>query len=358
MVGWRILKRLALQIPGTQSREFDRIINFPGGGFAQIKSADKPESLRGEGLDGVIVDEAAHIRKFDELWTQVLRPALSDRQGSAWFISTPYGFNEFYELYRRSDNDSNWSAFQFPTWSNPFIERTEIDAARGDLTDLTFRQEYGAEFVQLAGAMFRREWFQVTDITPSIRYVRFWDLAASTKTTADYTAGAKVGLTDDGTLVIADITRGRWEWPTALRIIADTARADGPSTQQGIEDVGVQKGMYQLLLAEPTLAGLTFLPVKVTTDKITRVNPWLARAEQSKVALVRANWNYSFLDEACAFPEVNHDDQVDAVSGAVQMLSRVGGFELVTPSDIAAAFEMDQMPAPSGGFELVTGRGL
>ena len=112
-------------------------------------------------------------------------------------------------------------------------------------------------------------------------------------------------------------------------MISDTARADGPGVQQGIEDVGTQKGMLQILLAEPSLAGVTFLPVPVLADKVARVNPWLARAEQGKIALVRGEWNASFLDEVCAFPEVNHDDQVDAVSGAVQMLSRVGGFKLV-----------------------------
>ena len=356
-VGWRILKRLGLQIPGAESREIERIINFPGGGFAQIKSADKPESLRGEGLDGVIIDEAAHIRKFDEVWMQVLRPALSDRQGAAWFISTPKGYNEFYELYHQGEADnSNWSAFQFPTWSNPFIEQTEIDAAKGDLPDLVFRQEYGAEFVQLEGAMFRRIWFQTVDTAPDIRYIRFWDLAVSTKTHADYTVGAKVGLTADGTLIIADIVRGRWEWPQVIKIISDTALADGPAVQQGIEDVGVQKGMYQLLMAEPALTGIAFIPVKVTTDKITRVSPWLARAEQEKIALVRAEWNHAFLDEVCAFPEVNHDDQVDAVSGAAQLFAHVGGFQLITWDDVEESRNVSpDTPHATGGFELIVG---
>ncbi len=134
----------------------------------------------------------------------------------------------------------------------------------------------------------------------------------------------KVGLTDDGTLIIADVARGRWEWPDALRNIGQVARMDGRSVHQGIEDVGVQKGMYQLLMREPSLVGLTIRPVKVDTDKITRTNPWLARAEQGKVVLVRGNWNAAWLDEVLAFPESVHDDQVDGTSGAVQMLTRTG----------------------------------
>jgi len=125
-------------------------------------------------------------------------------------------------------------------------------------------------------------------------------------------------------LVIADVVRGRWEWPDAIKVIGQTAKSDGAKTWQGIEDVGMQKGMYQLLAREPSLVGYTFRPIRISNDKITRASPWLARAEQGKVAIVRGNWNHAFMDEICAFPEVKHDDQVDGVSGAVQMLTRAG----------------------------------
>jgi predicted phage terminase large subunit-like protein len=326
-VGWRMLKHLGLQIPTAQKNEVDRLIHFGTGGWVQIKSADKPDSLRSEGLDGVIVDEAAHIRRFKEMWEQALRPALSDRKGRAVFISSPKGFNDFFELFQMGDSGAeDWSAYQFPTWTNPFIDPDEIEAAKRDLPELVFRQEYGAEFVQLAGALFKREYFRVVDDEPAtIRQVRYWDLAVSTKTSADYTCGVKVGVTSDGTIVIVDVQRGRWEWPTALRIIGDTSRMDGPSVTQGVEDVGMQKGMYQMLLAEPSLANIPFVPVKVTTDKMTRATPWLARAEQGKVVLVRGGWNAAWLDEVCGFPESAHDDQVDGTSGSVSMLGTGGG---------------------------------
>jgi len=323
-VGWRPIHRLGLAI-GANVKIVDRCVTLSNGGEVTVRSADNPDSLRGEGLDLVVIDEAAHIRKFMDVWTQALRPALSDRKGGALFISTPKGYNEFYELFKNAEQSDEWASFQFPTWDNPHIDPAEIEAAKDDLPELVFRQEYGAEFVQLAGALFRREWFDIIESAPQVRrWVRFWDLAASTKTSADYTAGAKVGLTDDGTLVIADVVRGRWEWPQAIKVIGNTARADGATVHQGIEDVGVQKGMYQLLMSEPTLAGITFRAIKPASDKITRTNPWLSRAEQGKVTLLRGQWINVFLDEICAFPEVNHDDQVDAVSGAVQMLTRRG----------------------------------
>lgn len=333
-VGWRPIHRMGAKV-GADVKIVDRRITLPNGGEVTVRSADHPDSLRGEGLDLVVIDEAAHIRKFGDVWVQAIRPSLSDRKGGALFISTPKGYNDFYELFKNAEKSDEWASFQFPTHSNPHIDPAEIEAARKDLPELVFRQEYGAEFVQLAGALFRREWFDIVDKVPHARrWVRFWDLAASTKTSADFTVGAKVGMTDDGTLVVADVARGRWDWPKALKVIASTARADGNRVHQGIEDVGVQKGMYQLLMREPKLVGLTFRPIKPVSDKITRANPWLARAEQGKVVLVRGQWIGAFLDEICAFPEASHDDQVDAVSGAVQMMAHHGGITVASGADI------------------------
>ena len=320
-IGWRSIKELARQVPGIVIHEGDRQATFQRG-FIQVKSADNSTGLRGEGLDLLIIDEAAHIRNLPEVWEQALRPSLSDRKGRALFISTPKGFNHFFELYKRGEDGGEWAAFHFPSVSNPFLDPAEIQAARLDLPALVAKQEYDAEFVQLAGALFKREYFNIIEAAPDIRTVRFWDLAASTKTSADYTAGAKVGLAQDGTLVITDMAHGRWEWPDALKVIVNTARSDGVAVQQGIEDVGTQKGMCQTIMRDPLAVGLSFRPVVPHSDKLTRANPWLARAEQGKLALVRGAWNAGFIDEACSFPEADHDDRVDAVSGAVAMLDR------------------------------------
>ena len=86
-------------------------------------------------------------------------------------------------------------------------------------------------------------------------------------------------------------------------------------------------------MREPAAAGLYFRPIGVHSDKMVRANPWLARAEQGKVVLVRGPWVADFLNEVCAFPEAEHDDQVDAVSGAVQMLARMGGVSLGAMSE-------------------------
>lgn len=154
-VGWRPIKNLAGKIPGAQVRLSDRTVILSGGGEISVRSADNPDSLRGEGLDLVCLDEAAYMKQ--DAWREVLRPALSDRLGKAIFISTPNGLNWFWELYQRGISQAEgWASFKFPTSSNPFINQSEIDAAKADLPELIYHQEYEAEFVSLEGAVFRR----------------------------------------------------------------------------------------------------------------------------------------------------------------------------------------------------------
>jgi len=322
-IGWRLMKQLARQIPQAQIREGEKMIAFPGG-FQQVKSADNPDSLRGEGLDLVVIDEMAHMKNWDEVWKQVLRPALSDRRGRGLFITTPKGHNHAYDLFQEAEGKKDWAAFRFPSWDNPFLDPQEIEDARQDLPDLIFRQEYGAEFVQLAGALIKREWLEIIEEAPPGRYVRGWDLAASTKTSADFTAGAKMAFIE-GDLVIADLVHGRWEWPDALKTISTTARQDGPGVRQGIETVGMQRGMLDMLLREPMLAGIALSGVPVQKDKLTRFTPFIARAEQGKVKLVRGPWNKMLIDAACSFPEATHDDIPDSISLCCQMLPMVQG---------------------------------
>lgn len=154
-IGWREVKRLAAQIPGTQIREVDRIVTMPTGGWVQVKSGDNPDSLRGEGLDLAVLDECSFIS--EEAWQEALRPALSDRKGGALFISTPKGRNWFWRLYLKGqEGGGEWQSWQFPTVSNPYIDPKEVDAARAELPEAVFAQEYLASFIEDAGQVFRR----------------------------------------------------------------------------------------------------------------------------------------------------------------------------------------------------------
>jgi len=321
MIGWRLFEEVGRQIPLMTLRRGERRIVYPNGGWIAVYSADSEGGLRGEGVSLLIVDECAYVRDFDRIWEQELRPSLTDRKGRAVFISTPRGFNHFYDLFSNASRDDDWQSWQLPSSANPFLDAAEIESARRSLPALIFRQEYLAEFVQLSGAMFRREWFEVVDRHPPLTVqVRHWDLAATQKTTGDYSAGCKIGLDADGNAYILDLIHERLEWPALLRTITQTALADGADVPQSVETAGVQKGLLDLLLAEPALSGIAVRGITPTGDKITRANAWLARAEQGKVKLLRGAWNAAWLDEVCAFPEAEHDDIVDAVSGAFAAL--------------------------------------
>jgi len=152
-VGWRLIRSLALQIAGATVRDGDMLATFPGGGTVQVRSADNPDSLRGEGLDFVVVDECAYVA--EEAWQEALRPALSDRLGRAMFISTPSGRNWFWRYFQKGLQGGEWQSWSFPTSDNPYILPSEIEAARGDLPEMIFRQEYLAEFLEGEGAVFR-----------------------------------------------------------------------------------------------------------------------------------------------------------------------------------------------------------
>ena len=155
-VGWRLIRRMALQIPGATIQKSDRLVSLPGGGEIQVRSADNPDSLRGEGLDFVVMDECAFIA--EDAWLEALRPALSDRRGRALFISTPKGHNWFWRLWQRcmDAHDDEWHGWQLPTGDNPYIATDEIEAARRSLPERIFAQEYLAQFLDDAGGVFRR----------------------------------------------------------------------------------------------------------------------------------------------------------------------------------------------------------
>lgn len=153
-IGWRMIKQLGRQLPKAEIREVDRMITLPGGGWVQVRSADNPDSLRGEGLDFLVVDECAFVK--EDAWSEALRPALSDRKGRAYLISTPKGRNWYWRAWAHGqEGGEEWHSWQLPTGSNPYIDPAEIEAAKGMLPERVFAQEYQAQFLDDAGGVFR-----------------------------------------------------------------------------------------------------------------------------------------------------------------------------------------------------------
>lgn len=209
----------------------------------------------------------------------------------------------------------------------------ELDRIKRQLGSYSFSALYQQRPTPLEGGLFKREWFKhaFVDRAPGgLLWCRGYDLAVSTKTDADYTASFRVALDENsGILYIDGGFRKRIEYPEQRKYVIERMLEE-KDTSHGIEKALHGQAFVQDLQREVKLAHVSLAPVKAETDKLTRALPLAARAEDGKVALVRGPWNDEFIEEACSFPFGQHDDQIDAVSLAVKMLTKgkrgKGGF--------------------------------
>ena len=140
-----------------RASEKERFIKFKWGTTVEAKSADNPDSLVGEGLDLLVIDEAAKVKR--RIWDMYLSPTLSDRKGKAIFITTPEGFNFVYDLFLLGKEDDLWDSHQAPSWDNHFAfpdgkKDPFILERKRNMSKEVFDQEYGAKFTSFAGRVY------------------------------------------------------------------------------------------------------------------------------------------------------------------------------------------------------------
>jgi predicted phage terminase large subunit-like protein len=198
-----------------------------------------------------------------------------------------------------------------------------LDRIRTQLGTYDFSALYQQRPTPPGGGTFKREWFKTIVAFPpeGLKWKRGYDLAVSLHTNASYTASFRVAFDDDGNLYIDGGFRKRIEFPDQRRFIIERILAE-PETEHGIELALHGRAIMQELRREPEIRSGHFRGIEVESDKLTRALTWARRAEEGKVLLVRGPWNREFLDEVCQFPHGQFDDQVDAVSLAVQMAAK------------------------------------
>jgi len=154
-IAWEQLKR-ELRPAATyinESRLEIRVRTVDGGeSLIVLRGWEAVETLRGQSFDFLVLDEVASMRNFWLNWREVLRPTLTDTEGEALFISTPKGFNHFYDLYNLQEENAAYKSFHYTSYDNPHIKREEIDAAKGDSN---FEQEYLADFRKAEGLVYK-----------------------------------------------------------------------------------------------------------------------------------------------------------------------------------------------------------
>ena len=151
-IAWRQLKAMAPPDLVVKRNESDLSIEFVNGSIVALRGAENEDSLRGVSLASLVIDEAAYVKQA--AWEMVLRPALSDQGGPAWFITTPAGLNWFYDLWEQAQGQPDWKTFSYTTVQGGNVAAEEIEAARRTLDDRTFRQEYLASFETLSGRVY------------------------------------------------------------------------------------------------------------------------------------------------------------------------------------------------------------
>lgn len=162
-IAWDLLKDYLKDIPGAVVNEADLRIDVPrpgnnGGDRIRIYllGAENPGSIRGIYLDGVVFDEFAEMNP--EVWTSVVRPALSDRKGWAIFIGTPKGQNHFYEIFTQAQGKTDWFTAVYRASQTGIIDYAELDAARATMAENEYAQEYECSVTAaLVGAYYGKE---------------------------------------------------------------------------------------------------------------------------------------------------------------------------------------------------------
>lgn len=336
-LGWRMIVRLAQQIPNVvvQERPVYRM-TFPSGGTIQMWSSEHPDSLRGMTLDGVVFDEAALARP--EAWP-TLRPTLSVRRGWAMFISTPKGTNWFYKLYEDADRLKAWERWRIPSVANPYLSADDVEQARGEMSSLLFSQEYEAEFISYGSGLYRSEWLQHwaarwagderifqlgENVVAEEDLTKFHtvDLAFSLAEGADFTVISTWGVTERQHILLLDVIRGRFEGPD---IIKQMNRA---YTTHGGYLVVERVTRSLSIIQEAERMGLPVKEVRADKDKVARAIPSSARMEQGRMWFPPTStaWWREVEEEILVFPAGGHDDFVDTMAYAVLEAADVSAY--------------------------------
>jgi predicted phage terminase large subunit-like protein len=176
-----------------------------------------------------------------------------------------------------------------------------------------------------AGLYFKREWCAVVDEVPAdLDIVRYWDLAATEKTELndpDWTVSIKLGRDRNRGYWLLDMVRGRANPGDVERLLLDTATRDGRRVRVGFGKDPGQAGKSQAFHLVRALSGFDVTSAGESGNKVTRFGPFSAQCRAGNVKILRGAWNEDLFRVLEGFPDLAHDDEVDACSGALEMLN-------------------------------------
>jgi hypothetical protein len=328
-----VAEHLRHRIVSLKENEKCLVLRNMAGGISEIrgKSADNPVSLLGEGLDWVIVDEAARMKPL--IWESHLSQRLIDKKGWALLISTPRGKGWFYDAFRRGKGqDPHYESWNYPSSSNPHLDAALIEAERARLPERVYRQEYGGEFLEGSGQVFRNVRECATGEYKEPDKDEWYNAGLDLAKVEDYTVLVIVNRKCE--VVFTDRFH-RLDWDLQIaRIKAAMSRYEGSLL---VDSTGVGEPVYERLRQ----ADVTAEPYPLTArSKAALIDNLALMLEERLVTLPRPELWPEGIDELEAFeysvtengnvrtgaPSGIHDDCVIALALAVWM-RRPGGWQ-------------------------------
>jgi len=202
LVAWDYLKHYTDPVPEREQRESELMVNLPGGRRVTLFGADNPDAIRGAYFDGVVLDE--YGLQPPNLFPEVVRPLLSDRQGWATFLGTPNGRNEFWRVWQRAQQDESeqWAGVMFKASQTGIISPEELVDARAAMTEEQYLQEYECSFeAAVRGSIYGSELdlarqegrITLVPVDPVLPVHTTWDLGMGDATSIWFSQHTKTG---------------------------------------------------------------------------------------------------------------------------------------------------------------------
>lgn len=305
-------------------------------GRPSLIAAGVGSGLTGSGGDLIIIDDL--VKDMEEADSETMRDKVYDWYTSVASTRLSPGGHIILIMTRwhhddlagriLNDDAENWQVLNLPAidaegnalWPERFPV-SDLESKRAAMGSRVFEALYQGRPTPLEGGMFKRDWFRFGGRLPSdVVRCRYWDKAA-THDDGDWTVGCLMSM-QDGRYCIEDIVRLQGSPYEVQQTIRQTAERDGPEVRIRMEQEPGSSGVDVIdFYSRNILTGYDFRPDKVTGNKELRAGPMAAAMECGNLHMVRASWNRDLMDEMLEFPLGQHDDQVDACSGAFRELS-------------------------------------
>lgn len=309
--------------------ETEMTITLRNGAVLVFLGAEDPDTLYGEDVYAAVIDEATRIKA--ESWYAV-RSTLTATQGPVRIIGNVKGSRNWaYKLARKAESGArNHHYAKLTVWdaveAGIFPESEALDAQE-TLPEAVFKELYLAEPADDGDRFFQVEKIHtVTDWPKDAKVCRVWDFAVTEEGDAadpDYTAGVKLAFDGRRTFIL-DVIRQRSSPETITELVRSTARKDGPTCKQLIEEEKGAAGKMMVELFKKMLKGVkstgSVHPAPVTGQKAVRAFHFASDCNDGHVSILHGAWNDDFLAECDDFPNGDHDDQVDAAAHGYNFL--------------------------------------